>query len=293
MCNIVVVGETRSFGDWNGDFMMVKTNSAGVDQWTKSYGGAGYDTAYSVLEHSLDNGLVLAGSTTSYGAGSSDHFLLKTDSVGVLLWAKSYGGSNAGFCQSAIEHSIGQALVLVGDSNNFLSGGSSVMLIVQPSDGSGALRGLGADEAAVPPAVAITTLTSTVTSGYVTAETVTEVDRSATAVYQPADNNVVVGSASLSRSPSQTPSQTPSNSASSSRTSSSSQTASSSRYVSCIYCIVCACLLYSVCSLVYIWYIVSYARGSHVHAHLHTNNSMLLCIVCYVYAHTHLLDHPP
>jgi hypothetical protein len=39
-----------------------------VDEWNKTFGGAGNDTAHSVLQTS-DGGYILAGWTESYGAG--------------------------------------------------------------------------------------------------------------------------------------------------------------------------------------------------------------------------------
>jgi len=45
-------------------------------EWTRTYGGAGFDRAYSVVETS-DGGYALAGWTYSFGAGESDFLLVK------------------------------------------------------------------------------------------------------------------------------------------------------------------------------------------------------------------------
>ena len=58
--------------------------------WTRTLGGPGDEVGYSVLE-SIDGGFVIAGYTTSYGIGGSDIWLVKTDTNGDLVWAKTYG----------------------------------------------------------------------------------------------------------------------------------------------------------------------------------------------------------
>jgi len=45
-------------------------------EWSKTYGGARYDLAFSVVQTS-DGGYALAGTTASYGAGSEDFWLVK------------------------------------------------------------------------------------------------------------------------------------------------------------------------------------------------------------------------
>jgi hypothetical protein len=60
----------------------VKTDSVGVVQWTKTYGGSSGDTASCVIEHSIDNNLVFAGKTESFGAGSEDVMLVVQPSDG-------------------------------------------------------------------------------------------------------------------------------------------------------------------------------------------------------------------
>jgi hypothetical protein len=73
------------------DFCLVKISSDGNLQWTKFYGGADNDDAYSLIQTS-DGCYVIVGNTLSFGAGGSDALMIKTDDSGSLLWAQTYGG---------------------------------------------------------------------------------------------------------------------------------------------------------------------------------------------------------
>jgi hypothetical protein len=84
-------GFTNSSGHGGYDFWLVKTDSTGTELWNKTYGGPSDDEAYSIVQTG-DGGYVLAGFTNSFGAGSSDFWLVKTDASGNLQWDKPYGG---------------------------------------------------------------------------------------------------------------------------------------------------------------------------------------------------------
>jgi hypothetical protein len=47
-----------------------------------------------VIEHSIDNGIVIAGHTNGFGVMAGDMLLIKTDDVGVEQWTYTYGGSS-------------------------------------------------------------------------------------------------------------------------------------------------------------------------------------------------------
>jgi hypothetical protein len=85
-------GGQREYG---GDFYLVKTDSKGEGEWHTNFGTSeGIDWAYSV-EQTSDGGYVAAGDTTSFGSGSKDGWLIKTDSHLNLEWNKTLAGSPA------------------------------------------------------------------------------------------------------------------------------------------------------------------------------------------------------
>jgi hypothetical protein len=98
--------------------LLIKTDSTGNILWNRQYGGD-YEEfgAYSMVMLS-DGGFALAG-----GLGLAEPFyavrdflLLRTDSSGVQLWNRTYGGSSDDYVTSMVETSDG-AYVLLGPTN--------------------------------------------------------------------------------------------------------------------------------------------------------------------------------
>lgn len=75
-------GGVFGIGAGNKDYRLVKVDAGGGYQWGKTYGGANDDISNSMLVTS-DGGFILAGSTMSYGNGSKDIYVFKSDDQGV------------------------------------------------------------------------------------------------------------------------------------------------------------------------------------------------------------------
>ena len=129
-----LVGFTRSFGAGRTDFWLVKVDSEGVLQWNQTYGGAGDDSAHAVVQTS-DGGYALAGSTTSFGSGNSDFWLLKVDSQGNMEWNKTFGGTGTDNAVSLVKTSDG-GYALAGYTNSLGAGNNDVWVVKTDSFGN-------------------------------------------------------------------------------------------------------------------------------------------------------------
>ncbi|MFI5218008.1 MAG: T9SS type A sorting domain-containing protein [Bacteroidia bacterium] len=58
----------------------------------RCYGGNGLESAESV-QQTNDGGYIIAGRTSSFGAGNTDIYLIKTDAGGDTLWTRTYGST--------------------------------------------------------------------------------------------------------------------------------------------------------------------------------------------------------
>ena len=129
-----LAGYTNSFGAGGWDFWLVKTNSTGHHQWNRTYGGADYDYAWSIVQTS-DGGYTLAGYTRSFGTGQDDFWLVKTNATGNHEWNQTYGGTDYDTARSVVQTSDG-GYVLAGHTNSFGAGGEDFWLVKTDSAGN-------------------------------------------------------------------------------------------------------------------------------------------------------------
>jgi hypothetical protein len=104
----IMTGWTGELFDHDG--WLIRVDSLGDTLWTRTYGGRRDDALNSV--ELLPDGFVLAGWTNSYGAGSSDGWLLRLDCNGETLWSRTFGGL----------YSDAWAMNLAGDGGYIMTG---------------------------------------------------------------------------------------------------------------------------------------------------------------------------
>ncbi len=80
-----IVGETYSKGAGQSDVYLLHVNRQGDTLWTKTYGGLMEDRGSSV-KLMPDQGLIVTGTTKSFGNGSFDFYLLRLNPQGDTLW---------------------------------------------------------------------------------------------------------------------------------------------------------------------------------------------------------------
>jgi len=122
-----LAGLTDSYGAGGYDFWLVKTDSIGNQQWNRTYGGAKYEIAYSMV-HTSDGGYALTGFTASCGAGKYDIWLVKTDSAGNQQWNQTYGGAGTDYAYSVVQTSDG-GYALAGLTDSYGAGNYDSWLV--------------------------------------------------------------------------------------------------------------------------------------------------------------------
>jgi hypothetical protein len=130
----ILAGHTKSYGAGSWDAWLVKVDSHGNEQWDKTFGGTDFDMSWSVQQTS-DGGYILAGYTCSYGAGSSDFWLVKIDSDGNEQWNKTFGGTDMDVAWPVKQTSDG-GYILAGYTCSYGAGSEDFWLVKTDSDGN-------------------------------------------------------------------------------------------------------------------------------------------------------------
>jgi len=135
----IITGGTGSYGESDGDFYLIKTDSNGNKIWHKTFGDIWYDKSFSVTQTS-DGGYIITGLTCPI-FGWANVWLIKTDSNGNKVWDKTFGGDGLSGGRSVSETSDG-GFIITGYTSSSVPGFAdtdqcifqqSIMLPVYPS----------------------------------------------------------------------------------------------------------------------------------------------------------------
>ncbi|MDP8268912.1 MAG: T9SS type A sorting domain-containing protein [Candidatus Tenebribacter davisii] len=130
----VITGRTQSYGLGMHDIWLIKTDENGNEEWNRTFGGNENDEA-NCVQQTLDSGYIIVGSTNSYGAGSADIWVIKTDSFGNEEWNTTIGGIGPEY-GSFIQQTNDEGFIIVGHTNTFGIGNYNIWLIKIDSVGN-------------------------------------------------------------------------------------------------------------------------------------------------------------
>lgn len=125
----LIVGWNTNGGSGDADAYLVKTDSLGNIQWTRSFGTAVDDYAFSVYP-TFDGGYIL-GCDTYTAAGDDDILLIKIDSAGNLSWTKKYDNGFGGDHISNVIQTVDSGFILIGSTDNVSPCCKSDMYVVR------------------------------------------------------------------------------------------------------------------------------------------------------------------
>ncbi|MBN1270921.1 MAG: thrombospondin type 3 repeat-containing protein [Candidatus Aminicenantes bacterium] len=124
-------GYNTTFDGWIG-----KLNNSGVKIWSEWRGGPDRDFLYDVYA-APDGSLYFLGDTWSYGSGKTDFWMMKTDSNGLVVWNKYFGGNENDYSYMMAHGANGtDYLFLTGETNSFGAGEFDLWLVKTDMDGN-------------------------------------------------------------------------------------------------------------------------------------------------------------
>lgn len=115
------------------DIFVIKLNNVGDTTWTKLVGGADNEVGMDV-EQTHDNGYILTGRTKSFGTGDYDIYLIRLDSIGNVVWSKTYGevSTDIGY---VVEQTVDHGFIVAGQLQYPASGNIDACIIKVDSVG--------------------------------------------------------------------------------------------------------------------------------------------------------------
>ena len=131
----IIAGWTQldTSGGYDTDAWLIKTDAFGDTLWTRTYGGSEIDQACCV-QQTMDEGYIIAGETRSFGLGSIDVWLIKTDLFGDTLWTRTFGGGS-GDGARFVRQTLDGGYIIAAWTNSFSAGYLDIWLIKTDSKG--------------------------------------------------------------------------------------------------------------------------------------------------------------
>ncbi len=129
----ILAGSRTNPANNSVDLYAVRTDAQGNELWSVMAGGPGQDRARSVIETS-GGGFVMAGETSSSGAGLYDIYLVKVDSTGEVLWERTVGGPKSDTAYGMTEIAEG-GLAVCGSTESLGAGSLDACLVFADAEG--------------------------------------------------------------------------------------------------------------------------------------------------------------
>jgi|GEM_PF-2723590 len=91
--DVLVVANTKSYGHGGWDIWLLRVDNLGHVVDESLIGGSGDEVGQDIIR-TADGNCLIVGSTTSWGGGSNDIYLVKIDPIGHIIWEKTIGWSS-------------------------------------------------------------------------------------------------------------------------------------------------------------------------------------------------------
>jgi hypothetical protein len=127
------VGYADAGGATGTDVLLVRFDAAGDTLWTHSYGGDREDFGWDLVE-SPESGFFIVGYTEATSPGQEDVLVLRVDSLGALLWERTFdeGGRDRAWSAAL---AAGGGIVLAAESEDVERGYRDALVMHVRADG--------------------------------------------------------------------------------------------------------------------------------------------------------------
>ena len=131
--NVIVFGNTSSYGHGSTDLLVFGLNTNGKSRWERYFGTPDIDEGRSFCR-TYDNAYVICGFTNRNTSKTYDVWVIKIDSTGNLIWEKTFGTDDWDFANGICE--LGNHnLAICGETyHNSTKGDAFIMELAESGD---------------------------------------------------------------------------------------------------------------------------------------------------------------
>ncbi len=130
----LLAGQTYSEGAGDRDVYLIKTDASGMQEWSKTFGGAASDVGHSVTR-TTEGDFVVTGYTTSFAIAEDDPYLIKIDATGHTLWTRVIPMEGVNHTLTG-EQTTDGGFILGGLAEFRATGGSGALLVKTDAEGN-------------------------------------------------------------------------------------------------------------------------------------------------------------
>ncbi|UCH05727.1 MAG: hypothetical protein JSW05_06065 [Candidatus Thorarchaeota archaeon] len=127
-------GQTSSWDAQALDVWLVRTDSAGLPLWNKTFGDIHDDAGYSLTELN-DGGFAVGGTIEPDSSGFTNAWLIRTDSNGNHVWNRKWGTTFDQDCVFSVIKSLDGSIVLTGYTYSFAFPGTGETFLAKVDTG--------------------------------------------------------------------------------------------------------------------------------------------------------------
>lgn len=143
----IIKGVTQSFGAGKNDCYIIKADSNGIHEWSRTFGGPENENSSSPGQEIIQTfdgmgvptGYAMVGKTNSWGGGSFDIYIIKIDNDGWHQWSRTFGGGSeeSGHWIEQVYDDAGSpdGYIVAGGTHSFGAGSQDHYLLRIDNDG--------------------------------------------------------------------------------------------------------------------------------------------------------------
>jgi len=125
-----VLGTTSSFGNGSSDIWLIKTDSQGNEEWSKTFGYQYSDRGFS-FKLTADGGYIITGGTSvNTKDGNWNIWMIKTDAVGNEEWNQIFPSEIGGAGRHVVQ-TTDHGFILLGTQSVYSPLGTSIPIIIK------------------------------------------------------------------------------------------------------------------------------------------------------------------